>query len=476
MPLIEMRFPPKGTLLTPVLPGPDQRAHLRDPAAARRARRRRRQGGRRPDARRPGDDPLHRRLRQGPRRQRRTSCARCSAAARAVATTPTARTPSTSSPTPATCRPSSPSRASRSSSSGSGWPWTPAAPGSYRGGLGYEKHIRMLKDGALHVHRRPLDPGLLGRQGRQGRQAVRGRSSTPAARTSARSTPSPTTSRSRPARSIRIRTTGGGGWGDPLERDPTTRSCATCVWGKVSSEAARRDYGVVLTGATTDDPVLDAEPPRDALREARRAERREEPFFDRGPGYARLWPAARPPPTSTGSEGGPCDRTAGRHHRRRPVARPRRPARDDAARRPRGARHQGRVRHRRRHPRLGAAVRGPGRRPDLDVLPRGQPQQGVDRPGPEVRGRPPDADPARAARRRPRRELPPRRPRPARLRRRPAPRAQPRARRAVDQRLRPRRPRRRPARLRPDRPGRGGPDVGDRPGPRRADAHRRPDR
>ena len=49
------------------LPGADQRPHVRDPAAARRARRRGRQGRRRPDAGRPGDDPLHRRVRRRPR-------------------------------------------------------------------------------------------------------------------------------------------------------------------------------------------------------------------------------------------------------------------------------------------------------------------------------------------------------------------------------------------------------------------------
>ena len=72
VPLIEMRFPPPGTLLTPVFPAPDQRPHVRDPAAARRARRRAGQGGRRPDAGRPGDDPLHRRLRRRPPTARRT--------------------------------------------------------------------------------------------------------------------------------------------------------------------------------------------------------------------------------------------------------------------------------------------------------------------------------------------------------------------------------------------------------------------
>ena len=81
----------------------------------------------------------------------------------------------------------------------------------------------------------------------------------------------------------------------------------------------------------------------------------------------------------------------------------------------------------------------------------------------------------RRARRAPR-ELPPRRPRPARLPRRAAARAQPGARAAVDQRVRPRRPRGRSRRLRPDRPGRGRPDVAHRRRPRRPAARRRADR
>jgi N-methylhydantoinase B len=84
---------------------------------------------------------------------------------------------------------------------------------------------------------------------------------------------------------IRIRTTGGGGWGDPLER-PYDEVERDLRWGKVSFEGARRDYGVVASG-TKDDPVVDVEA-SDALREQLRAERPEEPFFDRGPGYARL--------------------------------------------------------------------------------------------------------------------------------------------------------------------------------------------
>jgi N-methylhydantoinase B len=84
---------------------------------------------------------------------------------------------------------------------------------------------------------------------------------------------------------IRIRTTGGGGWGDPLTR-PYDEVERDLRWGKVSFEGARRDYGVVATG-TKDDPVIDVAG-SDSLREQLRADRPEEPFFDRGPGYARL--------------------------------------------------------------------------------------------------------------------------------------------------------------------------------------------
>jgi N-methylhydantoinase B len=86
---------------------------------------------------------------------------------------------------------------------------------------------------------------------------------------------------------IRIRTTGGGGWGDPLERDPAL-VCRDVVWRKVSSDAAAQLYGVVLTGSVDDDTLgVD-----DAATTARRAElaaaRPEAPMFDRGPGYATL--------------------------------------------------------------------------------------------------------------------------------------------------------------------------------------------
>ena len=55
---------------------------------------------------------------------------------------------------------------------------------------------------------------------------------------------------------IRIRTTGGGGWGDPLERD-VDLVVRDVRWGKVSVDGARNDYGVVVTGPW-DAPGADA--------------------------------------------------------------------------------------------------------------------------------------------------------------------------------------------------------------------------
>ena len=87
---------------------------------------------------------------------------------------------------------------------------------------------------------------------------------------------------------VRIRTTGGGGWGEPLERDPGL-VVRDVVWRKVSAAAALEEYGVVLTGSLDDDTLgHDAEATR-AHREERLAARPgDAAFFDRGPGYATL--------------------------------------------------------------------------------------------------------------------------------------------------------------------------------------------
>lgn len=158
-------------------------------------------------------------------------------------------------------------------------------PGRYRGGLGYDKRIRMLKDASFMSI---ADRSILACWGVKGGKAGRPFDVTidpggPNERTvDALADDEPV----RAGEVIRIRTTGGGGWGDPLER-PHEEVVRDVRWGKVSLDGARRDYGVVLTG-TPEEPVLDAAA-TEALRQQMRGARPEErPFFDRGPGYARL--------------------------------------------------------------------------------------------------------------------------------------------------------------------------------------------
>jgi N-methylhydantoinase B len=64
-----------------------------------------------------------------------------------------------------------------------------------------------------------------------------------------------------------VRTGGGGGWGDPLERDPA--AVRTDVQEEfISARAAREDYGVVLRDDLSVDQTA-TERQRNALRSAR---------------------------------------------------------------------------------------------------------------------------------------------------------------------------------------------------------------
>ncbi|HEX5189115.1 MAG TPA: hydantoinase B/oxoprolinase family protein [Streptosporangiaceae bacterium] len=158
-------------------------------------------------------------------------------------------------------------------------------PGRFRGGLGYEKIIRMLADGYFMSI---ADRSILSCWGVNGGKAGRpfevtidpyGPDQRDAdALADAEPVPAGTL--------IRIRTTGGGGWGDPLERD-VDLVVRDVAWGKVSRTGAASDYGVVITGPD-DEPAADTD--ACALLRAKMREQRpaEQPFFDRGPGFARL--------------------------------------------------------------------------------------------------------------------------------------------------------------------------------------------
>ncbi|MDQ2750824.1 MAG: hydantoinase B/oxoprolinase family protein [Actinomycetota bacterium] len=157
--------------------------------------------------------------------------------------------------------------------------------GQFRGGLGYEKHIRMRKD----AHFMSIaDRSILACWGVKGGRAGQ----------SFRVTIDPGSPNEHDVDAlvdaefvaagtvIRVRTTGGGGWGDPLERDADL-VVRDVLWGKVSRRGAAEDYGVVVTGPD-DEPVADLAATR-ALQGRMREQRPDaRPFFDRGPGYARL--------------------------------------------------------------------------------------------------------------------------------------------------------------------------------------------
>jgi N-methylhydantoinase B len=163
-------------------------------------------------------------------------------------------------------------------------------PGRFRGGLGYEKHIRVLRDGHFMSI---ADRSILSCWGVRGGMAGRpfqvtidpGGPNERAADALADAEPV------RAGEVVRIRTTGGGGWGDPLARE-IDRVVADVRDGKVSAAGARTDYGVVVVaeGAGVRADGTATAGLRHALRARRAAQWRDgqPPFFDRGPGYLRL--------------------------------------------------------------------------------------------------------------------------------------------------------------------------------------------
>ncbi|WGY03258.1 hydantoinase B/oxoprolinase family protein [Nocardioides sp. QY071] len=158
--------------------------------------------------------------------------------------------------------------------------------GQFRGGLGYEKHIRMLKDANFMSI---ADRSILACWGVKGGKAGKpfqvtidpGGPNEREVDALADSEPVVT------GEVIRIRTTGGGGWGNPADRDPAL-VVRDVVWRKVSPEAALADYGVVLTGSLDDDTLGYDADATTAERASRPVPAADDAFFDRGPGYGAL--------------------------------------------------------------------------------------------------------------------------------------------------------------------------------------------
>ncbi|MFP6705594.1 MAG: hydantoinase B/oxoprolinase family protein [Alphaproteobacteria bacterium] len=148
--------------------------------------------------------------------------------------------------------------------------------GLHRGGNGIEKVYRLLAEGDVSIHddRHESQPwGILG--GKPGAVSAKW-----LIRKDGEKSPLPSKIDGvhvRPGDRIVFRTAGGGGWGDPLEREPGTvrRDVARRL---LSAGSARDDYGVVLFG---DDFAIDHRATQD-LREGSKRNRRPLPMFDFG--------------------------------------------------------------------------------------------------------------------------------------------------------------------------------------------------
>lgn len=161
--------------------------------------------------------------------------------------------------------------------------------GFRRGGLGYDKQIRTLSECRLISN---ADRSILGCYGVNGGKAgasyqisVLGEDGEETVH------PGMTDTVSVPAQtSVRVVTTGGGGWGDPLDRE-IEMVVYDLQCGLISAQAAREDYGVAvrLQGRTWRADV--------AATEKRRADMKVQrgplPMFDRGAAFAALQAAGK---------------------------------------------------------------------------------------------------------------------------------------------------------------------------------------
>jgi N-methylhydantoinase A/oxoprolinase/acetone carboxylase beta subunit/N-methylhydantoinase B/oxoprolinase/acetone carboxylase alpha subunit len=160
-------------------------------------------------------------------------------------------------------------------------------PGKRRGGLGYFKEVRVLCDceALSNADRSFLAPWGTNGGGAGGLYQVMVNPGQPGER----EVPA-LSNRVAIAKGdlVRVVTTGGGGWGDPLDREVDLVS-RDVLWGKVSVEGAGHDYGVVFR----DEESLDVdENATESLRDSVRSRRGAPAFFNRGKNYSSVRPSS----------------------------------------------------------------------------------------------------------------------------------------------------------------------------------------
>ena len=161
--------------------------------------------------------------------------------------------------------------------------------GEFRGGLGYEKTYRSLVDCYTLVSADRVRLGCYGVEGGQAGQpfSVHVDAESENIKLGGLEDDVPVGK----STLVCVRTTGGGGWGDPLRRD--AESVRMDVWqNKVSVEAAKDLYGVIIGAFDGDEPLIDLEATKSRREELSRARTDEAlPVVDRGPGLDLLTPA-----------------------------------------------------------------------------------------------------------------------------------------------------------------------------------------
>jgi N-methylhydantoinase B len=153
-------------------------------------------------------------------------------------------------------------------------------PGKYRGGLGYVKEIRSLVDGHYTTVTERTAFASIGIKGGLSGQPG-GSIKNPETETEEHVFFSRDAVPVKANDLIRLVTPGGGGWGDPLERDIEAVRLDV-VRKLVSFESAERDYGVIMDRESFE---VD-EPATSSLRETKANKRGPVKLINRGP-YAQ---------------------------------------------------------------------------------------------------------------------------------------------------------------------------------------------
>jgi N-methylhydantoinase B len=158
--------------------------------------------------------------------------------------------------------------------------------GLRRGGQGYEKHYRALVDCRTIV---TADRVRLGCYGLNGGKAGQPFCVTIDAEGEARDLGGLVDGETvLKGQVVRVVTTGGGGWGDPLQRE-LEFVLRDVVEGRVSLASAEADYGVVFaTASTAVEPKVDEAATRQRRADIEKMRTAPSDMIDRGEGYEKM--------------------------------------------------------------------------------------------------------------------------------------------------------------------------------------------